>query len=349
MSVMKSYGAGLRSAGSRPGLSLLLWFFNLVFAGIVAFVFTGIFSRAFNGSLVLDSLRQCVDLNILLEFITGQIGSLGQLSRTLILLLLIFAVAQAFFAGGILNVLLRGRGGRTGEIFFAGGGRYFGRFLRLIIYSIPLWIGCFFIYLPISFVLGLWAADPDQEMLGFILILVRIGCVLVLINAVRMVLDYARIGIVQEDSPAVARALIAALRFVAVRPGQTFGLYYLWMLTGGLIFAGYIVLQSAFPKTAPAAVSLGFLITQAHILIRSGLRIGLLAGQADLFRRRAGRSTKSVQGPGRQGDDRLEQAEDGVDRDPDELEGEEKQPDQGEQDQGQQGQGPAEHQQDEPQ
>ena len=85
MSVTKSFGVGLEAASWRPRLVLLLWLFNFVLAGVVAFIFAGVFSEAFNGSLTsgFPAARRRPGTSSS-NSIATQSGSLGHVFRTLL-------------------------------------------------------------------------------------------------------------------------------------------------------------------------------------------------------------------------------------------------------------------------
>jgi hypothetical protein len=39
MTIWRCYGRGVKAAGARPQVSVFLWLFNLILAGLVAYVF----------------------------------------------------------------------------------------------------------------------------------------------------------------------------------------------------------------------------------------------------------------------------------------------------------------------
>ena len=238
--------------------------------------------------------------------------------------------------GGILSVLLRQR---TGEgfaaTFYSGAGRYFGRFLKLAVYSLVL-------YIPAGVMFGVLHAnlrqigrDPVREKLELVLFFVRIVIAVLLVSCIRMVLDYARIAIVQRDSRGVFAELKGALRFVVSRPGRALGLYCLLGVTGIGLFALYLGVRMSFEETSTPLILAGFFWGQFFIVSRGWLRVAFQAGQADLFR--------SSQNPRRQQEQRLDELEHSVDRESEQPERQRQQPDERVEDQGEEGDRPTDH------
>jgi hypothetical protein len=344
MTIWKCYGRGLRAAAARPRVILLLWLWNLALAGLAASVLAPPLAAYFGDSLSLDKLMATFDLNTLFEFLAGRSQAVGEVVRMLVVVILAYVVSWPFFQGGVLNSLVAmKRRERQAGVFFEGGGRYYGRFFRLEVFSLVLWIPAALLFLAVGFFLGLAAADPDAEYLRFVLLLVRFGLAVLVYNFVRMILDYARIRLVLTDGRRVGEALLAATRFVFGRPGRTFILFYLFALTALPFLLGYAGLRISYPQTTAGAVAVVFLVSQASIFVRGFVRVAFQAGQMEFFK-----SFEPAQDPGRERDQGLEKVEGGVDRDPQEAEGKEEEPDEREKEQGEQGQRPADDQENEP-
>ena len=184
--------------------------------------------------------------------------------------------------GGILNTLVRsGAGERPGQAFFAGGARYYGRFLRLTLYSVVLWVPALAAFIPVHFLASSAMKDSTNEQLGFVLTILRVALALFLVYFIKMIMDYARIRIVREDTNRVYDALVWAVRFVFGRLGGTL----LLVLSPGdhrLGDAGGLSRSApALPGATTGAVVSGFLLTQA-LRRRPGVAEDRFPGGADL-------------------------------------------------------------------
>lgn len=188
-----------------------------------------------------------------------------------------------FLAGGILDRYARQRPTRA-HGFFAASGVYFFRFLRLAIVAgaIYWWL---FTYLH-SWLFDTWyrelTFDLSVERTAFLWRLTfyaLFGALLLLVN---VVFDYAKIRTVVEDRRSVLGGLMAAMRFIARRPGRVFLLYGL----NTAVFLGAIavwLLVAPSGNESGALVWIAFGIGQLYLLARLALKLHFLASGTALF------------------------------------------------------------------
>ena len=283
MMITSCYKKGVTEATARPKLMAVLWLFNVSFASILYVIFFRAFNASVGPSLALNDLLKTGDMNIILETLTQTAGPFASAFRAAPIVVLLYFLANVFLQGGILNVLIAPRGRKNfAETFFGGGGRFYGRFLRLLVYSAVVWIPAIILFFAINAALGvLDNPSREKQMLFFVIIRVALG--LFLLHLIKMVLDYARIMIAVRDSRAVFRSLMDAVRFVVRRLGGTLGLYYLLGLTGLVISLAYLGLKSLVGVTTAAGILTVFLVTQVYIAGRSWLRAAFQAGQLEMF------------------------------------------------------------------
>lgn len=292
MKVFKSYIKGLGEASLRPKMVFVIWLFNAAFGALLYFRLSGLFSEAIGKSLVGERLAERMDFSFLSELLVHHGASVSGVLSVALLLAGAYFFVSIFLVGGILNTLVfrpqpesgEARRQRFAGLFFEGGGRFFGRFFRLCVYSILLWIAAILILLVIVAIGRALTAEGTKEQLAFILVIVEVILGLFLVNLIRMILDYARIRIVTEDSRRVFVALLKGAGFVFRNFGKTLGLYYLLALTGVLVAGLYGFANSTFTKQSLAAVMGGFLIGQIFIALRAWLKIAFQASQLNFFR-----------------------------------------------------------------
>jgi len=290
MSVIQCCVYGLREATRRPAMVILLWLANAAFSATAALLFAGDF-----GGVVGRSARDLVgktDMNVVIEFLTAPGGAIGGVFLGVLAAVVLFALASVFLSGGILHVLTReGEPESFCQSFFAGGGRFYGRFFRLALSSIVLWLPALAVFGAADGFLKVLAPDPAREGLRLDLIVLRIGLALFLIFFVRMILDYARIRIAVRDERRIFPAIVGAVRFVSGRLGATLALYYLLGLTGAAAFLVYRLLEGTFSRTSFPEVLLGFGLVQIFIGLRGWLKVATLAAELRLA------SSGAAQGP----------------------------------------------------
>ncbi len=291
MKVLNSYGNGLKRAFLEPKMVAVLWLVNFVTASVIYFLFSGYLSDTIGNRRVAANFLDGFDFKTFFELLIHEGQGLHWIFTTAIILAFLYYWASLFLHGGILAVLksrnhtgaLESQGGRFSPVFFQGAGKYFGRFFRLAIYSLILWIIFGVVYYLLDFVLKSLTAGGTREPALLFRYMARPIIILTLYFLIRMIGDYARIMIVVEDSKAVFRSLIHAIRFVLGNLFKTLILYYLMLITGVGIFAGYWVLQKMIPTQTLLLILLAFLLGQIFILSRGWLKIALQAAQLHYY------------------------------------------------------------------
>jgi hypothetical protein len=284
MKILNCYAHGIGQATRHPKMTALVWLFNFVMALPILFLFRAAFGGAIGDSLAAADLLKKADMNVIFEFMTSSGIVLGELFTAALLLLVFHVCVSIFVFGGILNVLDPGQSGiRFSQSFFSGGGRFYGRFFRLTLYSLLLVIPAAIVFLIANSIISLATKNPSREQLAFGLNIFRILLALFLAYAVKMILDYARIRIAVEDTRKVLESLVQSIRFVFGRPLKTFGLYYLLGLTGWVILTAYLAIHSAYACQSTAMVIIGFLISQVFLASRAWLKIAYQAAQKNLL------------------------------------------------------------------
>jgi hypothetical protein len=191
-----------------------------------------------------------------------------------------------FLSGGILDRYARNRPTRLHE-FFGACGVYFARFLRLaplVALTYYLLFRCVQAWLFD----GLYQTvtrDVTVERTAFFW---RTGCYAVsglLLVAVNIIFDYAKVRTVVEDRRSMIGAVIAGARFLRRSAAAAATLYAL----NGVLFA---VLLALYAVVAPGAGSagplmwLGFAASQAYLAARLWLKLVFLASEVALFQGR---------------------------------------------------------------
>ena len=192
----------------------------------------------------------------------------------------------SFLAGGIVDRYARDRATRA-HGFFGACGAHFPALLRLGLLSLlAYWILFAWVH-PLIFerAYGRLTHELTVERTAYAIRLGGYAVFGVLLAAVNIVVDYARIRIVVEDRRSAVGAVLAGARFVRRHPGGTAVLY----LLNGLLF---VVLAALYALAAPGAVSAGIamwgalLVGQAFILLRHALKLTFYASQTAFFQSR---------------------------------------------------------------
>jgi hypothetical protein len=200
---------------------------------------------------------------------------------------LAYVAAWIFLLGGILDRYARQR--RTGAHgFFAASGVFFFRFLRLGVLAGVAWMFVFG-------VIHAWLFDgfyrwvtreATVERTAFAWYAMLTVLFVLIVAAVMVVFDYAKVRAVVEDRRSMIGALMAAARFVARHPAAVAAVFLLNALLFGGALAAYAVLARGAAGGGTLTVVIGFVIAQAYVLARLFVKLSFYASAVALFQDR---------------------------------------------------------------
>jgi hypothetical protein len=197
-----------------------------------------------------------------------------------------YLAGWTLLAGGIIDRYARQRKTRAYG-FFAAGGVYLFRFLRLgVIAGLVYWLLFRYVH---AWLLGDWYDDLTRDMNtergAFAVRAAMYAAFGALLIAANTIFDYAKIRMVVEDRRSVVGGLAAALRFVGRNPGRVIALYAL----NALMFVTIVGLWAlAAPGVGGAGASmwLGFAAGQIYLLARLLVKLQFIASATALFQAR---------------------------------------------------------------
>lgn len=294
-----------------PGLVLFLFLANFLVALPAAVVMKDAIEKSIGDSLVYEKLRDGFDMGWYGEFdfqtsgfedsfrpsIVGSgafldnieawiNGSLFDLFPGLVGIGILYALAWALFLGGILRRYSEGAGlFRLGE-FFANGGEFFFRFVRLVIISGVLYYGVY------RFARWLFSrieqTSRDITLETTVLVYVVSGALLVvfLLTFVNMAFDYAKIATVRENRTSMLLATLRGFGFVIKNFGRTVTLYYGLGALGLIVLAIYHAVAPGPGQSSNAGVLAAFLVGQMFLLAKLVMRLTFYASEIALFESR---------------------------------------------------------------
>jgi hypothetical protein len=197
-----------------------------------------------------------------------------------------YLLAWLFLSGGVLDRYARGRPTRAHE-FFAACGIFFMRFLRLAPLAAAIYYVLFAGVHPLLFdgVYGELTRDVTAERSAFFVRVVLYLAFGLLLAAVNVIFDYAKVRAVVEDRRSMIGALAAGARFVRRNAGPVALLYVLNM---GIFVAVLLVYALVAPgaESAGAGVWFGFAISQLYLLARLWVKLVFLASETVFFQGR---------------------------------------------------------------
>src|SRR5437588_167043 len=191
-----------------------------------------------------------------------------------------------FLSGGLLDRLARNRPIRS-HGFFAACGVYFGRLLRLAP-RIALAYYALFRYVHAWLFDDLYPGvtrELSVERTAFLWRLALYAVFGLLLVAVNMLFDYAKVRAVVEDRRSMIGAVAAAARFLKRNAAAAVTLYFL----NGLLFVAVLAPYAlAAPGAGPAGPMMwaGVAVSQLYLAARVWVRLVFLASEVSLFQSR---------------------------------------------------------------
>jgi hypothetical protein len=197
-----------------------------------------------------------------------------------------YLVLWMFLSGGILDRYARAHPTGAYE-FFAACGTYFIRFLRLAPFAALAYYVLFAVVHPalLDYLYRDITRNITVERTAFFVRLALYAVFAVILAAVNVIFDYAKVRAVVEDRRSMVGAVIAGARFIRRNAGSVAGLY---LLNTG-VFAGVLLLYAL---VAPGAESsgwrmwVGVLVGHLYLAARLWAKLVFFASETAFFQSR---------------------------------------------------------------
>jgi hypothetical protein len=246
--------------------------------------------RALSHSTEASSLLSGLRLDLLAELSHyDRSPTWGIAVMTAVGVMVMATLAQPAIQGGLLQVLGAEEQGPLLKRFAEGAGRYYVRYLRLLLLAgAGFGLSVAVVWLLLSPLFGL-LRSRSWEPAPFLAGLAAGSLFMALAMTWRLSADYARVRVAAGPSQGMLRALISSLSLVVRRPIATAAPFVVFGAALALVLVGYATLRRALPATDWALITVMVAAQQLVMLARSGLRVATLAAEVELVRRMASR------------------------------------------------------------
>ena len=217
----------------------------------------------------------------------GELLDAQPLDGSVVMAVAAHLIVWAFFLGGLLDRLARQQ--RVGSVgFLAACGVYFFRFCRLAVLAAVVYVVLFTVVHTWLFddLYALATRDITSEPMALALWVSLYALFGMVLLAVNLVFDFAKIRAVVEDRRSMVGAVLAALRFVRRRPADVVSLYLLNGLFYVLILAVYATVATGFGSGQSLWV--GVVVGQAYLVTRLVAALVFYASQTAYFQSQLG-------------------------------------------------------------
>ncbi|MEP7270403.1 MAG: hypothetical protein ABI882_02810 [Acidobacteriota bacterium] len=291
--ILTSLRVGIERARRNWKMVCLLVVGSLIFAAPVAtLVLTVVIPTSSGTQTAPRLLADKIDAVWLIDLVNEQFPGTSLVSLAtqsgliFVLMAILYLIANAFVAGGIIEVLSAPKGeGFSMRAFWSGAGVYFWRFVRLWLISLAGYGAVFIVY---SIVLAVIESSEQMATTEGPVVIKKWAATFVLLPAlalVNMTFDYARIITARNGSRKMFRETGKAIRFVAQRFLQAATLYLLLAIIAGLLFWLVVSIRSAIPQSSLFLVLIALLAGQVAMATRMCSKIAFYAAEMDLYDR----------------------------------------------------------------
>ncbi len=285
MKALKAYGIGWREVFRKGKMWLLLYVLSFLFALLAALPFSGFLKETLGDSLAATQSLPGFNYTFVGDLLNTYGESISLILNQSIGVMILFVLLSIFLMGGILVILQFRNEAFDFSRFWMASGRYFWRLLRLTIYFtiFQLLLLSIFAYIYSKLLNGLSPFETESEADWIRLFYILAPIYTFLAMTLSVVQDYAKIHIVHQDERIITKPFWESFIIVFKNFIPFFLLYLLNTITFLIFFGLYYVLGHSFQAHSMPTVALLFLLGQAYIFFRIGVKIVNLAGATYLY------------------------------------------------------------------
>jgi hypothetical protein len=281
--ILASLKSGIQKTAANKRMILIFYLGNLILGLIIILPLRAIIDEFVGYRLMGAKLAGRLDMDFLFELLLHN-HSFGDVLRGMIFFApAVYWLFLLFLSGGAFVIFAHNEK-YSSPIFWGNCGRFFGRFIRLSIWSLPLLAVFFALPLLAKGLLRLFFGSDPYQYITYWGRWLQAGLGFVSFLLFGMVLDYARIHTVLTDERNMRASLWRGFRFAFGKFKHTLGLAALLFVIGGLILAMSTPVANGLAAPSAIIVALMFLIQQFYMILRMGLRLTLYAGQIHLYK-----------------------------------------------------------------
>ncbi|MGH7451986.1 MAG: hypothetical protein ACRENG_11600 [bacterium] len=284
--ILNSLKSGFARVRANKRMVAVFYLANLCFGLLLMLPLRSILKSFIDNSQMGAKLGGPLDMDFLIEFFKHPEGAVPAFMGLLLVVPAANWLFTLFLSGGAFAVFAGGEK-YNAAFFWGNSAKYFGRFVRLTLWSLPIFAVLFCLqFLETGVQRLIFGSDPYQNITywgGWIKIGLRqIGFLLF-----AMILDYARIHAVLTDERKMRTSLLQGLKFVFGNFLYTFSLALLLLIVGGIALVIYNPIADSLSAPNALIVIMLFAWQQIYMVFRTLLRLTTYASQLDLYRQRA--------------------------------------------------------------
>jgi len=311
MGVFKAFSMGMWSAVRVKKIIAFVFIINLVFGLSLAVPLYDTLHNSFGNTEVRNDMMHGFNYQWWIEFqhdntgfvtsfnpsITG-IGAVlnniqalfygsfvNSLYSPIFIMALIFMIMNTFFTGGLLAIYKSEEQFYTMKEFFKGCGKYFFKFLRLLLISLVLYV---VVYIwgrgLLDSLHGYLTQNAGTERFVVILGFVKDIIIIFVIFLINMIFDYAKVRTVLEEGKWMIIETLKSISFIFSNFFRALLVYYLYALLGLIFIVLYWLGHTYIPQVTIWMIVAAIAVQQVYIIINIWVRYSLLGSEMAFYK-----------------------------------------------------------------
>jgi hypothetical protein len=280
--IFTSIGTGLARVSRVKRAIVVYYLVNLLFGLAVAYPLSVALRNFAGNSLMSRSLLGGIDADFLFEFIRYNNGALSVTSGIIVAAAILYAFVGLFLSGGAFSILTVSERYKPAT-FWSNAGRFFGRFVRLGLWSIPAFIVFYLLQFIVPLLVRVFFGSDPYQYITYWSAIVRTGVGYIGILLYYMVMDYGRIYTVLTDERSMRRALWRGVRFTFGHLGNTLGISALLFVLGACVLVLYNLVANPLESSGAILLLVLILVQQLYVFFRMWLKLTLYASEVALY------------------------------------------------------------------
>jgi hypothetical protein len=280
--ILSSLKHGFAQMRSHKRMVLVFYLANLFFGVMLLLPFRAMLIKYLGDSAMGAKLAGPLDMDFLFEFLFNNESVLATQASLLLIVPLCYWLFGLFLSGGAFSVFASQELYAPSR-FWSGAAKYFGRFVRLALYGLPVLAVLFCVqYLALGVQRLVWGEDAYQNISywgGW----TRLGITALCMILFGAIFDYARVHAVLHEENKMRVSMWQGIKFTFGNLFSAFGLAFIVFLAGAALLALYDPLANSFSAANGFIILLLFLVQQAYVFTRMALKLALYAGEVHLY------------------------------------------------------------------
>ena len=281
--ILTALKSGIAQMWANKRLVLVFYLANLFFGLILMLPFRAAVSKFIGFSFMSEKLGQRFDMDFLFEFIKYGNISPSTIAGMMMITAAAYWLFMLFLSGGAFSIFANDEKYMP-NLFWGSAAKYFGRFIRLALWSLPVFAILFCLQFLWTAIERLFFGSDPYQYISYWGNWLKVGLRYISIILFGLVLDYARVYTVQFNEHVMRKALWQGIKFIFSNLLQTFSLALLLFIIGAIAVAIYYPIANILSAPYAFILILLFLLQQLYIFFRMMLRLTLYSSQLKLYR-----------------------------------------------------------------